>query len=211
MPPAQALWPHPSLSVVPQGAQAAWRLATSDGQKDPVGNISPIPDLRNFSNFSRLGRRTDDTQTTPPFLTSSKRPAYKIPPPLPPHPGREAPTLCRTVGWSGADLAPSSPLGGQPGERSTTMATTDRDTEAQRGSGTHPRPHSTWEVSVSLCAAPGGWPPGHFHGADRRLRLGEQGPLSREAGPGGAWEAGHQGGQDMAPQWQPGPGGGRAS
>lgn len=82
VPPAQALGPHPSLSVVPQGAQAARGLAPADGQTDPVGNMSPVPDLRDFSNFSGLGRRTDGTQTTPPFLTSSKCSAYKMPPPL---------------------------------------------------------------------------------------------------------------------------------
>ena len=52
----------------------------------------------------------------PPHLSSpaaSARPTrYRHPSPS----WRGAPTLCRTVGWSGADLAPSSPLGGQPGE-----------------------------------------------------------------------------------------------
>lgn len=86
---------------------------------------------------------------------------------------------------------------------------TDRDIEAQRGSGTHPRPQGTSEVSVSLSAAPGGWPPDHRHDANGRLRLGEQGPLTRKAEPGGACGAGHQGGQDTAPQWQSGQEGGR--
>ena len=130
-PAALALWPHPGLSVVPQGAQAAWGLATADGRKDPVGNISPIPDLRDFSNFSRLGGRTDDTQTTPPFLTSSKRSAYKIPPPLPILAGS-------THSMQDCGLEQCRP-GSQltswwaAWRGSTTMATTDRDTEAQRG------------------------------------------------------------------------------
>lgn len=56
-----------------------------------------------------------DAQTTP-SLTSSKRSAYKAPPPLL---ASKHPVY---AGWRSADPGPSSPLGGQPGEGSTTTA-----------------------------------------------------------------------------------------